>query len=276
MRPVEDRRLAAGPLAATLGRFPVSGDVGLDLSARTGRPDEPGWITAADLIGDRSLLEELLSRIERGCGPGERAYAGTSLLRSYLWRILTPAVAVFLLERRLPDLRAENVALRFGETGFAEGLTFSAPRFLALPGDPEAEHPDAEVLPSEKDLLVHMRDALAQTHLPALIPALRDLRVRRGGRTLWRAGADVCAEAFMFVGEELGLQEEACAHAETVLSGDSPLSAPTNFFVLEQDGRPKTTRVRNTCCLYYRVGDGACFTCPRTTNEERIARRAAT
>lgn len=273
MRPVEKRSVAAGPLAATLGLLPVPG--GLDLSARTGRPGGPGWITAADLIGDRSLLEELLSRIERGCGAGERAYAGTSLLRSYLWRILTPAVAVFLLERRLPDLRAENVALRFGETGFAEGLAFPAPRFLALPDDSEAGHPEAEVLPSEEDLLARMREMLAQTHLPALIPALRNLRVRRGRRTLWRAGADVCAEAFMFVGEELGLQEEACAHAEMMLSGDSPLSGPTNFFILEQDGCSKTTRVRNTCCLYYRVGDGACFTCPRTTNAERIQRLAA-
>jgi hypothetical protein len=276
VRPVEERRVAAGPLAATFGRLPAPGDGGLDLSARIGRPDGPGWITAAGLICDHGLLEELLSRIERGCGAGERAYAGTSMLRSYLWRILTPAVAVFLLERRLPDLRAENVALRFGETGFAEGLAFPAPRFLALPGDPEAGHPDAEVLPSEEDLLARMRETFAQTHLPALIPALRDLRVRRERRALWRAGADVCAEAFMFVGEKLGLQKGACAHAETMLSGDSPLSGPTNFFVLEQDGRPKTTRVRNTCCLYCRVGDGACFTCPRTTNAERIERRAAT
>lgn len=274
MRPVEERRVAAEPLVATFGRLPVFG--GLDLSAHTGRPDGPGWITAAGLICDHGILEELLSRIEHGCGPGERAYAGTSLLRSYLWRILTTAVAVFLLERRLPDLRAENVALRFGETGFAEGLAFPVPRFFALPDDPEAEHPDAEVLPSEEDLLVHIRDALAQTHLPALIPALRDLRVRRGRRSLWRAGADVCAEAFMFVGEELELQEEACAYAGTMLAGHSPLSGPTNFFVLERDGRPKTTRVRNTCCLYYKVGDGACFTCPRTTDEERIQRLAAT
>ena len=276
MRPVEEWSLAASPLAATFGRLPAPGDGGLDLSAYAGRTDGPGWITAADLIGDCDLLEELLSRVERGCGAGERAYAGTSLLRSYLWRILTSAVAIFLLERRLPDLQAESVALRFGETGFAERLALLVPRFSALPDDPEAGHPDAEVLPSEEDLLAQMREALAQTHLSVLVPALRDLRVRRGTRALWRVGADVCAEAFMFVGETLGRQEEALGFAEKLLAGPSPLSGPTNFFVLELDGRPKTTRVRNACCLYYWVGDGACFTCPRTTNEGRIERLAAT
>lgn len=80
----------------------------------------------------------------------------------------------------------------------------------------------------------------------------------------------------MFVGQRLGREVEALGFAEKLLAGPSPLSGPTNFFVLEQDGRPKTTRVRNTCCLYYKAGNGACFTCPRTTNEERIERLAAT
>ena len=206
---------------------------------------------------------------------GGRAYAGTSLLRGYLWRILTSAVAVFLLERRLPDLRAESVTLRFGEAGFAEGLAFPAPCFFALPDDPEAGHPDAEVLPSEGAILERMRDALAETHLQVLIPVLRDLRVRRGTRVLWRAAADVCAEAFMFVGRDLGYEGESVGFAEALLAGPSPLSAPINHRVLEYPGGRETTRVRNTCCLYYKLGEGCCFTCPRTTDEERVGRLAA-
>ena len=270
-------RVTPGPFAATLGRLAVAtGDGGPDLSARTGHPEGPGWTTVAGLAADRALLEALVERIERGCGVRDRPYAGTSLLRIYLWRILTTSVAAFLLERRLPDLRAENVALRFGDGGFAEELAFIAPRFFALPDDPEAGHPDATVLPSKKDFLDRMREALATTHLPALIPALRDLRVRRGTRALWGTGVDVCAEAFMFIGQSLDLEAEALGFAETMLSGPSPLSGPTNFFVLDQAGQPKTTRVRNICCLYYKLGNGPCSTCPRTPHEERLARRAAT
>lgn len=272
-----ERGATPGPLATTLARLALAtGEGGLDLSARLGWPEGSDWTTAAGLSADPNLLGTLIERIERGCGIEDRAYAGTSLLRSYLWRILTTSVATFLTERRLPDLRAENVALHFGDGGFAEGLAFVSPRFFALPEDPEAGHPLAAVLLSEKEFLYHVREALAATHLPALIPALRSLRVRRGKRSLWDASADVCAEAFLFVGQSLGREEEALSFAQELLSGPPPLSGPTSFFVLEQDGEKRTSRVRSTCCLYYKLGNGPCLTCPRLTDEERRARLAAT
>jgi len=267
--------IAASPLSATLERVSAARPGGgIDLGARVGLPGGPGWVTVADLAWDLGLLEDLMSRIGRGCGSENRAYWGTTVLRGYLWRALAPAVAAFLAERRLPDLSAANVALRFGESGFAEDVAFVSPRFTALPDDPQAQHPDAEVVPSVGAMLGRMREALAGTHLPVMIPALRSLRVRRGTRVLWRAASDVCAEAFMFVGRELGREAEGCALAEKLLATPSPLSAPTNFYVLEYDGGSERTRVRNTCCLYYKLGDGACFTCPRTTHEERLQRIA--
>lgn len=268
---VGDRRATSSPLAATLERVSaIESEHGIELSSRLGVPDEPGWAPAAGIAGDHELLTEMMSRIERGCGLENRAYAGTSLLRIYLWRILTPAVAAFLAERRLPDLRAENVMIRFGEGGFAERLAFAGPRFFVLPDDPEAGHPDAVVALSEDALLGEMHGALSGTHLPALIPTLRTLRVRRGTRALWRAAADVCAEAFMFVGRDLGREAEGRALADKLLAPPSPLSAPTNYFTLEYPGGSEETRVRNTCCLYYKLGNGVCFTCPRKTDEERI------
>jgi hypothetical protein len=264
------------PLAATLERLAAGGidDEEMDLSARTGSPDGDGWVTVADLADNRELLEDLMSCVGREYGVRNPAYAGTAVLRGYLWRALSPAVAAFLAERRLPDLSAANVALRFGESGFAEDVAFVSPRFAALPDDPQAAHPDAEVVPSEGAMLGRMREALAGTHLPGVIPSLRELRVRRGTRVLQRAAADSCAEAFMFVGRELGREEEGLGFAEELLSGPPPLSAPTNYYVLEYPGGSERTRVRNTCCLYYKVGDGTCFTCPRTTDEERRLRIA--
>lgn len=269
------RRTPGAPLAETLSRVAVVevGDGEIDLSARPGVPDEPGWVTVAGLAGDPDLIEDLMVRIGRGCGVENRAYSGTTFLRGYLWRALLPAVAAMLTERRLPDLRAENVALRFGESGFAEDLAFLGPRFAVLPDDPEAGHPDAVVLPSEEGMLDLLSDTLAGTHLPAIVPALRDLRVRRGTRVLWRAAGDVCAEAFMYVGQWMGLEEQALGFGEKLLSGPS-LPGPTNYYLFEHTGGSKMTRVRNTCCLYYKLGTGACFTCPRTTHEERLQRMA--
>ena len=269
--PVQD-----GPLSTTLERVATAaGEKGLDLSACVGRPEGPGWTGTKDLAADRALLKNVLQSVERGCGVKDRPYAGTSLLRSYLWRILTISVAAFLLERRLPDLRAENVRLRFGDGGFAEELAFASPRFFTLPGDPESRHPNARVLVSEKEFLDRIREDIATTHLRTLIPGLRELRVRRGTRALWGVGADVCAEAFMFVGQNLDLEPEALGFAEKLLSGPPPLSGQSNFFVPEHGGDGRKIRVRNTCCLYYKLGNGPCLTCPRLTKEERGAKLAA-
>lgn len=268
-------KTAGTPLGATLKRLSTVEAGGLDLSASVGAPGGAGWVPATGLPYDGGLLEEILGGIGRAHGTGNRPFTTTALLRGYLWRVLVPTVAAFLLERRIPDPEAGNLALRFDENGFAEGFAFVGARFAALPDDPDAVHPDAVVLASEEEQLLWLRERLA-AGLPDLFAALRRSRPRRSERVLWGVAVDSCAEAFMFVGGALGKQEEACSHAETMLSGKSPLSGTTGYFLLEHASGSELTRTRNVCCLYYKVGDGACFTCPRTTNEERVGRLATT
>lgn len=271
MRPVERQRGVA-PIARTLDRVStaVAGDGGMDLSSRTRVPDEPGWVRVDELATDESLLADIMDRIGLAYGEDVRPFTGTSLLRGYLWQMLRPAAGAFLLERRLPDLRAESVALRFDGGGSVEDVAFAGELFAVLPQHPDAAHPAATVSPSEKDILYAFRDALVETHLAVLAPVLRGLGVRRGSRALRQVFADSCAEAFMFVGRCLGREAEGVGFAETLLAGPSPLSAPVNYRVLEYPGGSEATRVRNTCCLYYKTGNGACFTCPRKTDEERV------
>lgn len=260
--------LSDAPLSATLGRLSVAEGEGLKvpLSARSGVPDEPGWTLAADLFAPE-LLGDLMVRVGCGYGTDDRPVVGTMLLRSYLWRILAPAVAAFLAERRLPDLHAGNVALRYDERGVLD-LAFAGSRLAALPNDPAVGHPDVVVVPTEDAMLGRMRDALEASHLSALIPALRDLRVRRGRRTLWLVAVDVISEAFLLVGRELECETESRALAERLLGGPLPLSGPTNYFVPENGGALETMRTRNVCCLYYKLGNGACATCPRLADDE--------
>jgi hypothetical protein len=265
--PPDSRRAAGGNPLPGCGR----GSDEIDLSARLGVPDGPAWVTVSRLASDGDLLDELLGRIGKKYETNNRSITGTFLLRSCLWRVLTPAVAAFLLDRRMPDLSAGNVALSFDENGYASGLILRGGRFAALPPDPAAGHPDAVVLSSGEELLAWGRNRLAEDHLPPLFDALRRSRSRRA---MWATAVDVICEAFMYVGGWLGRQQEALGCAESMLSGDSPLSGPTNYFTLEYDGSSEMTRVRNACCLYYKIGDGACYTCPRTSNEERIERLA--
>ncbi len=234
----------------------------------------PGWVTSAELAGngpDNDLVEDLLRRVGGVYGSDDRAALGSLFLRGYLWRLLIPTVSAFLIERRVPDPGGENVALSFDEGGAVAGLVFASERFAALPDDPDAAHPDAQVLTSEDELLAYLRDRLA-AGLPDLFSALRRARIRRGRRALWGMAADVCVEAFVHAGRELGREGEAHASAARMLDGPSPLSGSTDYFVLEHNGTSMQTRVRDSCCLYYKIGERPCFTCPRLSNEERLRR----
>jgi len=68
------------------------------------------------------------------------------------------------------------------------------------------------------------------------------------------------------------LLERLLLRVGRLLGGPPPLSGETNYFLPEYGEESRLTRLRNSCCLYYRLGDGACFTCPRATDEERARR----
>lgn len=257
----------SAPLSETLSRVAAIDFNGAEVG-NLGMPGS-GWVASAELATNDGLVEELLRRLGRGYESHDRAALTSLFLRGYLWRLLVPVVSAFLIDRRIPDPGAENVALNFDESGAAAGLAFASGRFAALPNDPDAAHPDAQVFMSEGELLVHLRDRIS-IGLPDLFSALRRGRPRRGTRALWGMAADVCAEAFMHTGQAVGREDEACAFAELMLGGPSPLSGSTNYIVLEHDNFSMLTRVRNSCCLYYKVGDGPCFTCPRVSSEERM------
>ncbi|WP_166173271.1 IucA/IucC family C-terminal-domain containing protein [Rubrobacter tropicus] len=256
------------PLAATLERASGAGSWGdIRLFGHAGSPAGPGWSTAAELCSDASLLDGLLRRFGRECGTEIPQVTGSLFLKGYLWRVLAPVVAALVLERRVPDLGPEGVALRFDGLGFPADLAVGG-AFAALPDDPEAGHPNALVLASEEDLSRYLAERFAGSHLPGLLAALRP-RTRRGLFALRQMAVDAVADAFLIVGQALDREEEAVDLAEGVLADPAPLTGPTNYYAVEHDGRRETSRVRNACCLYYRLGRDACLTCPRTTRVEK-------
>lgn len=256
------------PLAATLERVSGAGTWGdIRLFGHEESPAGPGWYTVAELYSDAPLLDDLLRRLGREYGTDIPQVTGSLFLKGYLWRVLAPVAAVFLLERRVPDLGPKGVALRFDGRGFPVDLAVDG-AFAVLPDDPGAWHPHALVVSSEEDLACYLAERFAGAHLPGLLAALRP-RTRRGSGALQQMAVDAVADALLIVGQGLGREGEAVGFAEEVLAGPSPLSGKTNYFVVERDGRRETSRVRNACCLYYRLGRDACLTCPRATQAEK-------
>jgi hypothetical protein len=263
----------ADPMEETFSRISAVYTGGMDLSARLGRPLEAGWIGVEALAGDDRLLDELLGRVGRVYATEDRAVMGTLFLRNYLWRILISTVAAFLTSRRLPDLAAENVALSFDERGNATGLAFTGPRFAALEEDPFAGAPGAVALAGEDEMLAWMGERLAGVHLSELFSALRRCGVRRAARANWSVASDVIAESFVWIGREMGQEERGRTLAEKALGcGPRQLRGRNDYLLMRQDGGTTAVRTRNICCLYYRVADEPCLTCPRLTDEERRKR----
>jgi hypothetical protein len=273
MKETRDERTAAAALEETFSRTREMEPEWLSLSPHLGVPDEPGWVSPQRLAADEALLEELLGRVGREAKTEDRLVMGSFFLGDYLWKVLAPAVAAFLVDCRVPDLSASNLALRFDEKGEAAEVAMIEPRFAALSNDPAAGVA-ASAFGSEEALLAHLRGTL-ESDLPTLFEALRRRRPRRGVRVMWGAAVDAVAGSFRYLGEELGCGDEALAHAETMLSGESPVSGSLGYYTLEYEGGSELVRISETCCLNYKVTGRACFSCPRTTDEERIERLRA-
>jgi hypothetical protein len=102
--------LTAAPLATTLAQVSA---LTLDSPAVEVGDLAPGWFRAADLLRpDTPYLDEGLARsVARYLG-AERRVAGAFFIGYYVWYLAAAAIACYLAERRVPDLAAENVALR--------------------------------------------------------------------------------------------------------------------------------------------------------------------
>jgi hypothetical protein len=273
MKETRDERTAAAALEETFSRAREMEPDWLDLSPRLGVPEGPGWVSPGELATDEALLEDLLGRVGKEADTDDRLVMGSFFLGDYLWKTLAPAVAAFLTDRRVPDLYASNLALRFDEKGEATGLALVEPRFAALSEDEDAGLASA-TFDSEEALLAHLRSTLEED-LPSIFGALRRRRPRRGMRVMWGAVVDAVVGSFSYLGEELGCEDEALSYAQTMLAGSSPISGTVGYYTLEYEGGSELVRINAACCLNYKVMGRACFSCPRTTDEERIERLRA-
>lgn len=240
--------------------------------------DEPaparalGWYSAVELATDPAALEAALAGeaariapVAAGHGTAPRPHVAASrLLHHYLWSVCVLIAGPWRLGGRVPSIDGAN-------------LWFHAPT-----GD-FALRPHAHVtLPGEDELRAELRAAVV-AHVEPLLAAFA-APTRRGTRALWGMVTDDLASAIWYLGKRLDesagsavpVEEDAAVAAATaVLPGHTdPLLGAADFRVLcGEDGRAHHTRTRLGCCLYYAIEPGgACVTCPRTGDEERLLR----
>jgi hypothetical protein len=240
---------------------------------RLGAPD--GWLTLSDVCGD--AYADVVDVAATGYATRRSDIRGNRMLEIWTWLVATPAAATLLLDRRLPDVGADNVAVVPGLWVDPAPVALRSGRFWCLPGDPAADHPDATVVADERALVLELNAMLRERHLPELIETIA-VRSRRGRRALWRGATDQLVGAFTRAGTALGCEADAMALARIAGDGEKPMRAQVRIERFELEGLPPyTMHLRDGCCLYYRV-DGRpphCSNCPLVDDEHRVELLAA-
>ncbi len=268
------------PLAATLAH--VMADYPY-LQAQHGVPDGAAWFCPATVYSAGSAaLRAQIAHTQATLRTNSPTMVAGSLLQHLQWPLLNVAVRCYLREQRVPAVRLDQVWLRLpadaGPIGEPDAVALAATRFYALPGDPDAAHPDAVLVPGRAALRERLREMIIAHFAPVV--ALLSAELGCHARTLWLFVADGLAGTLAWtLIEQEPLVSRAVVEAELdglVRVPSSPLYArQIGLFELTFRGQARLCYARVTCCYWYRTAEAAgdcCTTCPRRPAAERDAR----
>ncbi|MCL4258221.1 MAG: (2Fe-2S)-binding protein [Anaerolineales bacterium] len=232
------------------------------------RDEQPGWLSASQLQ-ESAHLAPLLQANGAHHKASDQQSPAALWFGHYIFNIMAVAVTCYLAAGRVPDLRPASVALRFDEDGEPQAIAWEGRRFVALAGDPAADHPDCTPLPDADALRLHLTQQL-EAHCEAIILSLRQ-NSRIGVSGLWLLARDYYGSAFSWIGELLGNQPHALQEARAAAALPTQLARQRDFVCVEHAGYTYQLLDRVSCCLYYKTDEGRyCSNCPHRPMPERI------
>jgi hypothetical protein len=265
--------MAHQPLAQTLARVRQLNEY---LKAELGAPDGELWFTAADFAPGALHVERLITATQARLRTTAPTIIASALLQSYQWPLIGAAIACYLVDQRVPDLCVAQVRIHYTAEHEADALAVGSGRFVALPSDPAADHPDATVVADRDALRVALRTQI-EAHLGVVIESLC-ARLGCKSRGLWLNVADRCAGMMIWLMQEhaptiTAAQIEA-EIAALIRTPDSPLySRQIGLIELTYHEHRQVFLDRATCCYWYKTAGGDyCSTCPKRTPEDRRER----
>lgn len=238
-------------------------------------PSQDGWSAATDLFlgGNARLKEQVMSYGYASWGTTNNHVAGSSFIIAYLTRVIYPVIGQYVLRRRVPKATLANIAFhRLGERIDGTGLRQS--QFAALPDDPAAGHPDAEVLCDEQHLYLRLKEWIFEANLEIVIETLHRA-VPASPKVSRNAVAAACAQAFhrlfYLVEDKSSLIRDANTFCQ---DSSSPLYGEVSMEVIEHQGKAGLFARRAGCCLIWRTeeSDGYCSNCILRPREEQTQR----
>ncbi|MCM3921933.1 (2Fe-2S)-binding protein [Frankia sp. AiPs1] len=248
-----------------------------------GVPTGPGWADCAFLTSPGGVARSL-ARITRS-HPGASAEVAASYLANwYSAAVVAPAVASYVLLRRVPDLDPARMSLRALDSGWFDRTALHLPVATVLAASARVEGAADRANPpgGGSDRVVGdvaaLREVLVAEVLAHLTPFVRELRarVRLGYPALWGAVAAQCARAFLLTERATGDPDAGRQEADAFFARAAPtMRARPRWHEFVHRGRPYTGMRCGSCCLAHRLGDEYCTTCPFTDDTERERRMRA-
>jgi len=216
-------------------------------------PAEGIEFAAADLAaGDR--IEALMDTAASLWGGSAHANAALAW-KTYCYWTLAPAVLGYIAARRVPVMDAANTVFTVAEGAPMFSVRQVRTRFLALPHDPCAGHPDVEVVANEGVLLDRLRATVFDDHLSPVLEAFL-VRVRVGRRTLMGSLASGVAYAVASMAQVVPDPDEVIA--KTLLEAFDV----SHLVDIATDEEGRLVYQRRTCCLALTIdGNRTCSTC---------------
>lgn len=197
---------------------------------------EQGWFCASEL-GDATgnRLGEALQQTAKNYPGADARAQGALFMNQYAWNVSGVAIAAFLMQKRVPDLVSNNMALRTSTITWEEDgesseydqleVRFLSGHFAALLDDPMAGQVDVLTLPDVDSLREWLRQRL-EAHLQPIIARIHT-NCGLSQAALWRIVADCCAQAFLQAGRQCNVETEGERHGLAFVKvPGSPLNNP--------------------------------------------------
>lgn len=226
-------------------------------------PEDEGWIPAQDLIGGGRVFDDIIERIGGVHGPSTRRAIGSQFVLLYL-RFVWPAVAAFALERRVPDIAADNLLVRLDGEGWPAAFALREPRLAVLADDPAAD--DAAVVVADAgELLAWLQERAIEANAAPLIEMVHR-RLLTSGTALWGNVAAAFVHPLLWHVQYVAPEASSVVRdAEAILQrATTPRLGDQVRLLRVVDGSDAwTVHARRTCCLRWCLpGGDRCDDCP--------------
>lgn len=253
-------RKRGGALAATLARIARLGE-GYELGIG---PSDDGWVLAEELIHGGPAFERIVGRLSaESADPTMRRAIGSQFDLLYL-RFLWPVVAAFALERRVPDVAASNLLVRFDDAGWPARFAVAQPRFGTVEDDPAAG--DASFVARDEAGLLHwLHEQSIDANAAPLIESTRRL-LRTSGTALWGNLAAALVHPLLWHVQHVAPESTAVVRDAMALLDrrEVPkLGDQVRLLRMVEGDESWVVHARRTCCLRWCLpGESRCADCP--------------